>query len=155
MRKRCNDWYLAYEFQFILRTPNKYFSLDFISGVLSLVFACSNRLKHDVIMWEVSNFWMKAYVFSTRLRRQTFFKKYMKRSVSKSDITFSISEAAQPLFPSGSAGSFDFETNSERLCFRCECLNNLCDDPIAYNLISYYTHNLNDFFCLKLYKFGI
>ena len=80
----------------------------------------------------------------------------MKRSVSKSDITFSISEAAQPLFPSGSAGSFDFETNSERLCFRCECLNNLCDDPIAYNLIiSYYTHNLNDFFCLKLYKFGI
>ena len=106
-------------------------------------------------MWEVSNFWMKAYVFSTRLRRQTFFKKYMKRSVSKSDITFSISEAAQPLFSSGSARSFDFETNSERLCFRCECLNNLCDDPIAYNLISYYTHNLNDFFCLKLYKFGI
>ena len=70
MSKRCNDWYLAYEYE---DTKQIYFRLDFISGVLSLVFACKNRMKHDVIMKEVSNIWMKLYVFSTRLRRQTFY----------------------------------------------------------------------------------
>ena len=71
-------------------------SFDFISG---LVFACSKRMKHDVIMpevshleWNFSSFlrdWDAGY-FRFRINQIHWIKQYMKRSVSRSYITFSI-----------------------------------------------------------------